>query len=169
MKLTADFFENDALWVAENLLGKILVRRFDDGETQRYIITETEAYCGEEDIACHAAKGRTKRTEVMYQQGGSIYVYLIYGMYWLLNFVTGKENQPQAVLIRGLKGIDGPGRVGKILQLDKSFYGEITFESTRLWLEDAPKIADFITLPRIGVEYSGEVWKNKPWRYILKE
>ena len=169
MKLTADFFENDVLWVAENLLGKILVRRFDDGRTERYIITETEAYRGEEDLACHAAKGRTKRTEVMYHQGGKIYVYLIYGMYWLLNFVTGKEDQPQAVLIRGLKGIDGPGRIGRELLLDKSFYGEITFDSTRLWIEDAPTVLNFKTARRIGIDYSGDVWKNKPWRFILSE
>ena len=167
MKLTAEFFENDALWVAENLLGKILVRHFDDGTIQRYVITETEAYCGEEDLACHAAKGRTKRTEVMYHEGGKIYVYFIYGMYWMLNFVTGKENKPQAVLIRGLKGIDGPGRVGKALQLDKSFYGEITFESARLWIEDAPAILHFKTTPRIGIDYAGDVWKNKPWRFII--
>ena len=169
MKLTADFFENDVLWVAENLLGKILVRRFDDETTERYIITETEAYRGEEDLACHASKGRTKRTEVMYHEGGKIYVYLIYGMYWLLNFVTGKEDQPQAVLIRGLKGIDGPGRIGKTLLLDKSFYGETTVESARLWIEDAPKASGFETFSRIGIDYAGEIWKNKPWRFVLKK
>ena len=166
MKLNAVFFENDVLWVAENLLGKKLVRRFDDGRVEKYTITETEAYCGEEDLACHASKGRTPRTEVMYHAGGKIYVYFIYGMYWLLNFVTGTENHPQAVLIRGLEDINGPGRVGKILQLDKSFYGENACVSNRLWIEDAPKVAEFQTAPRIGVNYAGEIWANKLWRFF---
>ena len=165
MKLTADFFENDALWVAENLLGKKLVRRFDDGRVEQYTITETEAYCGEEDLACHASKGRTPRTEVMYHAGGKIYVYFIYGMYWLLNFVTSTENHPQAVLIRGLENINGPGKVGKILQLDKSFYDENACVSNRLWIEDAPKITEYQTSPRIGVHYAGEIWANKLWRF----
>ena len=167
MKLDTTFFEHDALWVAENLLGKKLVRRFDDGHTETYIITETEAYMGEEDLACHASKGRTARTEVMYHAGGRVYVYLIYGMYWMLNFVTGAADKPQAVLIRGLEGVDGPGRVGKLLQLDKSFYGEISYESNRLWLEDAPKVTDFKTSPRIGINYAGEFWKNVPWRFLI--
>ncbi len=167
-RLPAAFFENDALWVSENLLGKVLVRCFDDGRIERYIITETEAYLGEEDLACHACKGRTKRTEVMYHRGGSIYVYLIYGMYWMLNFVTGHEGRPQAVLIRAVEGIDGPGRVGKILRLDKSFYDEMSVTSNRLWIEDAPQVSGFTTAPRVGIDYAGEIWKNKPWRYIYR-
>jgi DNA-3-methyladenine glycosylase len=168
MRLNADFFENDVLWVAENLLGKMLVRQFDDGTVHRYVITDTEAYRGEEDLACHACRGRTKRTEILYHHGGNIYVYLIYGMYWMLNFVTGKTEQPQAVLIRGIEGVDGPGRVGKMLQLDKTFYGENQFTSQRLWVEDAPKTTDFKTGPRIGIDYAGDEWKNKPWRFTLQ-
>ncbi|MDR0872444.1 MAG: DNA-3-methyladenine glycosylase [Prevotellaceae bacterium] len=167
MRLGTDFFSNDALWLAENLLGKRLFRRFDDGWVGEYIITDTEAYFGEDDLACHASKGRTPRTEVMYREGGKIYVYLIYGMHWLLNFVSGTPDHPQAVLIRGLQGINGPGKVGKTLQLNKSFYGEDLCTSERMWVEDAPKITDFHTAPRVGIDYAGEVWKNKLWRYYV--
>jgi DNA-3-methyladenine glycosylase len=167
MRLSSDFYKNNALWLAENLLGKTLVRCFDDGRIEKYIITETEAYGGEEDLACHASKGKTARTEVMYHAGGEIYVYLIYGIYWMLNFVSGQENEPQAVLIRGLKGIDGPGRVGKTLKLDKSFYAESLLTSNRIWLEDAPAAISFKTAPRVGIDYAGEIWKNKPWRFIV--
>ncbi len=167
-RLSNDFFQQDVLWVAEKLLGKTLVRCFDNGTIERYTIVETEAYGGEEDLACHAAKGRTKRTEVMYHQGGFVYVYLIYGMYWMLNVVTGKENHPQAVLIRGLRGINGPGKVGKRLQLDKSFYGESLENSSRLWIEQAPDVLSFSTTARIGIDYAGEVWRNKPWRFVVK-
>ena len=131
------------------------------------MITETEAYLGEEDLACHASKGRTPRTEIMYADGGAIYVYLIYGMYWLLNFVTGTENHPQAVLIRGIDNIIGSGRVGRELKIDKSFYGESLLTSCRMWLEDAPDTFDFTTAPRVGIDYAGDIWKDKPWRFIM--
>lgn len=139
-KLGIEFYRQDAVIVAEKLLGKILVRRWDDGSETRYRITETEAYLGEEDKACHASKGRTPRTEIMYSEGGKVYVYLIYGMYWMLNVVTGNENQPQAVLIRGIDKIIGSGKVGRELKMYKSFYGEDLLSSDRIWIEDAPEI-----------------------------
>lgn len=166
-RLTSGFYKQDAVTVAEKLLGKILVRTWEDGTQCRYRITETEAYLGVEDMACHASKGRTKRTEVMYGEGGSVYVYLIYGMYWMLNVVTGTENNPQAVLIRGIDTIIGSGKVGRELRMDKSFYGEKLIDSIRIWIEDAPDITDFRTAPRIGIDYAGEEWKDKPWRFIL--
>ncbi len=159
--------ENDALFIAENLIGKTLVRKFDNGEIIRLKIIETEAYIGPEDLACHASKGKTPRTSIMFGEGGSVYVYLIYGMYWMLNFVTGKENEPQAVLIRGVESCIGPGRLGKFLQLDKSFYGEALDISKRIWLEDSKPDGTIIATPRIGIEYAGEIWKNKPWRFLL--
>lgn len=167
-RLPQSFYNQDAVTVAEKLLGKILVRQWDNGTVSRYRITETEAYFGEEDKACHASKGRTPRTEIMFAEGGAVYVYLIYGMYWLLNFVTGAKEHPQAVLIRGIDNIIGSGRVGRELKIDKSFYGENLLTSDRMWLEDAPDITDFETAPRIGVDYAGEIWKNKPWRFIAK-
>ena len=167
-KLEIDFYKQNAVTVAEKLLGKTLVRKWEDGTESRYQITETEAYLGEEDLACHASKGRTPRTEIMYSCGGHVYVYLIYGMYWMLNVVTGNENQPQAVLIRGIDNIIGSGKVGRELKIDKSFYGENLITSGRIWIENAEDIEDFEKAPRIGIDYAGDEWKNKPWRFIMK-
>ncbi len=168
-RISNDFFQkHNAVFVAENLLGKTLVRKFDNGQILSSKIIETEAYMGAEDLACHASKGRTPRTEVIFHEGGKVYVYLIYGMYWMLNFVTGTENEPQAVLVRGIENCIGPGRVGKLLKLDKSFYGEDLETSDRIWLEDSSHQGEIITTPRIGIDYAGEIWKNKPWRFVLK-
>lgn len=168
-RLPKEFFRNDAVTVARRLLGKVIVRTFADGSVARYRITETEAYLGEEDKACHASKGRTPRTEIMYADGGCIYVYLIYGMYWMLNFVTGTEGEPQAVLIRGINRIVGSGRVGRELKIDKSFYGEDLLLSTRMSVEDSSEEPEYLTAPRVGIDYAGEEWMNKQWRFILKE
>jgi DNA-3-methyladenine glycosylase len=165
-RITAEFFLRDVLEVAPELIGKILVRQFGDGRIEKYRITETEAYRGVEDRACHASKGRTPRTEVMFQEGGKIYVYLIYGQYWLLNLVTGIENDASAVLIRGIEGFPGPGRVGRELLLDRSFYGESLIHSDRIWVEDAEPVSEIQTSKRIGVDYSGE-WAEKLWRFYL--
>jgi DNA-3-methyladenine glycosylase len=167
-KLNTSFYLRDVLQVASGLLGKTIVRRFNDGSERRFKITEVEAYRGTEDLACHASKGKTARTEVMFRDGGVVYVYLIYGMYWMLNIVTGLENDASAVLIRGLDDISGPGKVGKILQLDKSFYGEDLLQSNRIWIEDSNKETDFTTSPRIGINYAGEPWVSKSWRFTLK-
>lgn len=167
-RLQRNFFTRDVLEVAPDLLGKVLVRQYEDGTISRWLITETEAYKGEEDKACHACKGRTTRTEVMYREGGYIYVYLIYGMYWLLNIVTGEKDLPQATLIRGLSEIHGPGRVGKQLKLDKSFYEEDLISSNRLWLEE-PILnhPTHTSSARVGIDYAPEEWRLKPWRFRL--
>ena len=165
-RLSPDFFIRDVLDVAPDLLGKQLVRKYDDGSIKKFIVTETEAYRGIEDLACHASKGRTPRSEVMFQKGGTVYVYLIYGMYWLLNFVTGEEGDASAILIRGISEISGPGRVGRELQLDKSFYGESLQNSERIWLEDMGIKMPYTTAPRVGIDYAGEPWVSKPWRFI---
>ncbi|BAX79882.1 3-methyladenine DNA glycosylase [Labilibaculum antarcticum] len=168
-RLKNDFYIRDITIVAEQLLGKIIVRKYETGIEKRFRITEIEMYVGEEDLACHAAKGRTKRTEVMYSKGGSVYIYLIYGVYWLLNIVTGKKDDPQAILIRSLDGIEGPGKVGKKLRLDKSFYGEDLGSSTRLWIEDEGQLYNYTAHPRINIEYSGEIWRNKLYRYKIEK
>jgi len=169
-RLSREFFTRDVLDVAPDLLGKLLVRRFDDGSVQKFIINEVEAYRGEEDLACHASKGRSKRTEIMYHEGGHLYVYLIYGMYWMLNIVTSKKEIPQAVLIRGIEEINGPGKLTKKLDIEKSFYGEDMISSERIWIESKVYSIEkkIYTTPRIGIDYSGDNWKNKPWRYVLK-
>lgn len=114
-RINKDFFARDVLDVAPELLGKKIVIAGSDGNFFSHIITETEAYRGEEDLACHASKGRTARTGMMYMHGGVLYVYLVYGMHWMLNIVTGPTGEPQAALIRGVRGISGPGRVTKTL------------------------------------------------------
>jgi len=166
-RLDAVFFASDAITVARQLLGKTLVRKWEDGTISRYKITETEAYFGEEDKACHACKGKTQRTQIMYAEGGYLYVYLIYGIYWLLNVVTGNKEHPEAVLIRGINNISGSGRVGKELKLDKSFYGENLISSDGIWIEDAPEALYFFTATRIGIDYADEEWKSKPWRFVM--
>ena len=167
-RLLNSFFLRDVLQVAPEMLGKTIVRRYENQSVQRFIITEVEAYSGNGDLACHASKGKTPRTEVMFREGGLVYVYLIYGMYWMLNIVTGKENDAAAVLIRGIENVSGPGRVGKALQLDKSFYGEALFISDRIWIEEGKKITNYTTSPRVGINYAGEPWISKPWRFLMK-
>lgn len=102
----------------------------------------------------------------MYDVGGKVYVYLIYGMYWLLNIVTHEENNPHAVLIRGTLDVEGPGRLEKKLRLSKDFYGEDLIESSRIWIENTNMKPSVITKSRIGVDYAGE-YAKKPWRFIL--
>jgi DNA-3-methyladenine glycosylase len=166
-RLDDNFFIRDVLIVAPELPGKYLVFK-QNGEINYYLITEVEAYRGEEDKACHASKGRTSRTEIMYHVGGHIYVYLVYGMYWMLNFVTGTQDQPQAVLIRGLETLNGPGILTRHLKIDRSYYGENLWLSNRIWVEDKGYKPDITTSPRIGINYSGEPWISKPWRYTLR-
>lgn len=165
LRLPLSFFIRDVLEVAPDLIGKKLVRRFDDGRVVKYRIIEAEAYRGTEDRACHASKGRTPRTEVMFSEGGKVYVYFIYGMYWLLNLVAGAEDDPSAVLIRGIEGFPGPGRVGRELQLDRTFYGESLITSDRIWLEHSEPVSEIKTSKRIGIDYSGEEWVGKLWRF----
>lgn len=166
-RISESFFIRDVLDVAPDLLGKILVCKTNN-IISKIKIVEVEAYRGEEDLACHARKGRTKRTEIMYHTGGHLYLYLIYGMYWMLNIVTGPKNFPQAVLIRGIEGYNGPGKLTKNLNIDKSFHGENIVRSNRIWIENSTQIIDYNTSPRIGIDYAGEIWKNKPWRFYLK-
>ena len=103
-KLDYDFFHRDRLTVAKDLAGKIIARKMPGGEILRVRIAETEAYGGEEDKACHASKGRTPRTELLYGRAGIIYVYLCYGMHWLMNVITGDEGKPEGVLLRAGEG-----------------------------------------------------------------
>jgi DNA-3-methyladenine glycosylase len=167
--LSLDYFQRDVLEIAPSLVGKYLVIRKSNSETERFIITETEAYRGEEDLACHASKGRTQRTEVMYGVGGNIYVYLIYGMYWMLNIVTGKIGQPQAVLIRGIEDFNGPGKLTKKLSIDGTFNKKPLGLSTGIWIEESGVNPKIISSPRVGIDYAGEIWKNKPWQFTIKE
>ncbi|HHU21988.1 MAG TPA: DNA-3-methyladenine glycosylase [Clostridiales bacterium] len=165
MKLGPDFFQRDCLEVGPDLVGKILVRRLPDGNEIRLRITETECYRGEEDTACHARFGRTKRASVLYRESGTIYVYLCYGINWLLNIVTGEVDLPQAVLIRACEGFPGPGRLTKRLEIDGQF-NEICINSCPdFWIEDDGQRFLIIPDKRVGIDYASEEDRNRLWRF----
>ncbi|HBS48360.1 TPA: 3-methyladenine DNA glycosylase [Candidatus Dependentiae bacterium] len=167
--LNQDFFDKPVLEVAPKLLGKLLVRKIEN-QTISLMITEVEAYDGPLDLASHGRFGKTKRNEVMFGPAGYFYVYLIYGMYQMLNIVTGPKDYPAAILIRGVKNIKGPGRLTKQLKIDKSFNGLIANKTSNLWFEDNEiQISqnEIIATPRIGVEYAKE-WAQKEYRFLLK-
>lgn len=183
MKLDRSFYERPTLEVASDLIGKVLVRRFK-GRNLAGKIVETEAYVGPHDLACHASKGRTPRTSVMFGPPGVAYVYMIYGFYFCLNAVTEAEGYPAAVLIRAVEPLDhipamrklrgnpvrdiqissGPGKLCMAMSIDKRLNAaELTGDM--MWVEDRKlDVAAIETSPRIGVDYAGE-YKNKPWRF----
>ena len=168
-KLDTDFFKQDVLKVAPLLIGKLLVRRFSDGEIKKYRITETEAYRGEEDTACHARCGKTNRTAVLYKKGGTSYVYLCYGIHYLLNIVTGNIDEPQAALIRGVEGYDGPAKLTKVLKIDKTLNDIDITTSSELWIEDDGYKVNYVSDKRVGIDYATEPYKSIDWRFIMKK
>lgn len=163
MKLKSDFYRRPCLEVAHDLVGMVIVC----GD-QRLRISETEAYCGETDTACHAHKGRTKRTEVMYRQAGTMYIYLCYGIHWLMNIVTGEENQPEAVLIRACLEAPGPGRLTKKLGITGSFNGQSICNHPGIYLEDDGFACQVITGKRIGIGYASQEDQDRLWRFIMQ-
>jgi len=173
MLLTSRNFESRAtVRLARGLIGKVLVRRIGRKEI-RAIVTETEAYHGLKDMASHAAKGKTKRNAPMWGAAGYWYVYFVYGNHWMLNMVTGPEEYPAAVLIRGIesedgKKINGPGRVTKFLKINKGFNGMRADKKTGLWIEEVNikiKPSRIKATARVGVDYAGEKWAGKKWRF----
>ena len=172
--LPRTYFSRPTLVVARSLLGKYLVRANGKGTIAGRII-EVEAYVGPRDRACHASKGRTARTDVMFGPAGIAYVYMIYGMYHCLNVVTERTDFPAAVLIRAVEVdgelIDGPGRLCRALQIDRTLNRLDMTVGDRLWFEDRGRRVErgtIGTFPRIGVDYAG-VWARKPWRFRLSE
>ncbi|HTM55990.1 MAG TPA: DNA-3-methyladenine glycosylase [Pirellulales bacterium] len=166
--LGPDFFARSALTVARELMGKFLVRRIG-GETRAAIIHETEAYVGPHDLACHASRGRTARTEVMFGPAGYWYVYFIYGMHWMLNVVTSRHGHPAAVLVRGAGPWIGPARLTKALAIDRTLNGQPASPESGLWVEDRGyrvRRGAIRRTPRIGVDYSGE-WAARPYRFVM--
>ena len=166
-RLTREFYQQDPLTAARMLVGKILVHRTAEGE-KRLRITETEAYWGEADTACHAHRGRTKRTEVMYGPAGTVYVYLCYGMHWMLNLVTGDPGDPQAVLIRGCETAPGPGRLTRAMGITGAENGldSLSPDST-LWVEDDGFSCTPLTGKRVGIGYASPEDQERPWRFFL--
>ena len=186
IKLSRSFYEQSTVDVAKQLLGKYLVRQHPEGATVGRIV-ETEAYVGPQDLACHASKGRTARTEIMFGPAGHAYVYFIYGFYNMLNLVTERKNHPAAVLIRAVEpvaGIDlmrarrqldklsdlasGPGKLCQAFAIDRSLNGADLCDDV-LYVEERgesePKIR---ATPRIGVDYAGK-WKDKRYRFLVRD
>ena len=165
-KLEHAFFHRPCLTVARELVGKVLVRNVG-GKQLRLRITETESYCGEEDTACHAHKGRTKRTEVLYTEAGTIYVYLCYGIHWLLNIVTGENEQPEAVLIRACAEADGPGKLTKALQVTGELNRKSITRSNELWIEDDGYQCGIALDKRVGIGYAAQEDQDRLWRFKM--
>ena len=166
MKLEQEFYHRSCLAVAQDLVGKVLVHNSPNGQL-RLRIAETEAYCGEEDTACHAHKGRTKRTEVLYAQAGTIYVYLCYGMHWLLNVVTGEENHPEAVLIRACVDAMGPGKLTKAMGITGEL-NRLSITDSQLWIEDDGYTCEIVTDKRVGIGYASQEDQDRLWRFKIK-
>ena len=151
--------------LAPLLIGKLLCRRRSDQITRLHI-TETECYLGEEDSACHAHRGKTPRNAPLYLSGGHSYVYLCYGIHHLLNVVSGAEGHPEAVLIRGVEGYCGPGKLTKALQIDRTLNAIDLTASDELWLEDDETALPYATTPRIGIDYADPCDRDRPWRFV---
>ena len=170
--LSKEFFERKTLVVARELLGKYLVRKIN-GKVIRERITEVEAYIGPHDLASHASKGRTKRTEVMFGEAGKIYIYLVYGMYWMLNIVTEEKDYPSAILIRGTENFKGPGVLTHELKISGKLNGKPLSKKSGLWIKSGLKIENrklkIRRFPRIGVSYAGPIWSQKKLRFVLKQ
>lgn len=185
IKLPRSFYEQPTVDVAKQLLGKYLVRQHPKGATAGRIV-ETEAYVGPQDLACHASKGRTARTEVMFGPAGHAYVYFIYGFYNMLNLVTERKDHPAAVLIRAVEpvmGLDlmrarrqldslrdlasGPGKLCQAFGIDRSLNGADLCAAV-LYVEDRGELQPkFRSTPRIGVDYAGK-WKDKRYRFVIR-
>ncbi len=174
--LNREWFAQPTLRVSSELIGKVLVRRTSAG-IWRYRITEVEAYCGVHDLACHAAKGRTRRTEVMFGPAGYIYVYLIYGMYHCLNLVTAGKGEAEAILIRSAEPLFptsqrpvGPGRLCRELNIDSKLNCQRLGKTSGLWVEDDGfklKPKEIVQSARRGIAYAKD-YASKPWRFYLK-
>ncbi|HRY28343.1 MAG TPA: DNA-3-methyladenine glycosylase [Candidatus Moranbacteria bacterium] len=175
MILKRGFYNRNTLNVAKDLLGCFLIRKIGS-RTIKAMITETEAYMGEDDLASHASKGRTPRTELMFGVAGRAYIYMIYGMYHCLNIVTEKKDFPAAVLIRAVKieGIDykktnGPGKLCKVLKIDRKLNGKDITKKGNLYIEKpAQKISkkSIVVGRRIGIDYAKHC-KEYLWRFTL--
>ena len=185
--LERDFYARPTITVARELLGKKLVRQTGGAELSGVII-ETEAYCGSEDSACHAHRGKTPRNAVMFGKPGEAYVYLTYGMQYMLNLVTEEEGNPCAVLVRALLPLsgrsemqarrkkhgkelaNGPAKLCQALAIDKSLNGWDLTLGQRLWVENHLRAAarDIISAPRIGIDYACEKDRQARWRFLIR-
>lgn len=166
------FFRRPADRVARDLLGAMLVARDGQGRVTRHPLTEVEAYLGAHDLACHGRSGPTRRNATMFGPAGRWYVYLCYGLHWMLNIVTGEPGEPAAVLVRGAGTLSGPGRLTRALFIDGGYDGRDARPDAGLWLETPASFSWPLPprwigrTPRIGVDYAGE-WAAKPLRFVV--
>ena len=185
MILPRTFYNRPTLTVARELIGARLVRILD-GVKLVGLITETEAYIGEKDLACHAKAGRTPRTAVMFGEPGHAYVYFTYGNHWMLNAVTEREGFPAAVLIRAIQPIEGvevmmerrsgrdtfgPGKLTQAMGITKSENNvNLTGTASGLWIEAGVTVPNSLVTkgPRVGLNKTPEPWLSKPWRFLVK-
>ncbi len=183
--LPRSFHSQPTLSLARALIGARLVRILDGGRLSGWI-TETEAYIGEEDLACHARHGLTKRTRVMYGEPGHAYVYFTYGNHWMLNVVAEPEGRPAAVLIRAIQPVEGmermlerrggrdtfgPGKLCQAMGIDGLLNGaDLTQTAAGLWIEPGLPVPDAsVTIgPRVGLNTTPEPWLSMPWRLLVK-
>lgn len=185
MILPRSFYQRPTLTVARQLLGAKLIRMLD-GVKLVGLITETEGYIGEEDLACHAKAGKTKRTAPMYEEAGHAYVYFTYGNHWMLNAVTERKGFPAAVLIRAIQPIQGievisarrsgrdtfgPGKLTQAMGItgtENTF--DLTKKNARLWIESGVEVPNsrVTKSPRVGLNNTPEPWKSKPWRFLVE-
>ena len=161
-KLTYDFYHRPCIDVAKDLVGKVIIHT-----DVRLRITETEIYWGESDTACHASRGRTQRTEVLYMDAGTVYVYLCYGIHWMLNIITGDENDPQGVLIRACAEADGPGKLTKKLGITKELNRKSILETDGFSIVDDGFRCRIIPDKRVGIGYASQEDQDKLWRFKM--
>ena len=171
MKIINDlqFFKVDTITLAKSLIGKWIVTNINGTEVKTQIC-ETEAYLGINDSACHTYKSkRTERVEPMWQTGGTIYIYLCYGLHYLFNIVSCDENQPEAVLIRGVVGANGPAKATKLLNINKDLNGQSMVDNPKIYIMDDGNDYKFKTATRVGIDYALTKDKNAKLRFILKQ
>lgn len=166
--ITHEFYTRSAIDLAPALLGKLLCIKTENGIIKKRI-TETEAYYGIEDSACYAHKGKSKKSLPLYEEGGSALVTLVYGMHHMINIITGPEGHPEAVLLRGVEGADGPGRLTKAMGITRDLNGTSFIDSGVLWLEDDGYAPPFVQTPRIGIGYATKEDQALPWRFVSKK
>ena len=163
-RLDYDFYHRTCLEVARDLVGKVLVH-----EGRQLRISETEAYWGENDTACHASRGRTKRNEVLYADAGTVYVYLCYGIHWMLNVITGDEDDPQGVLIRACVDAEGPGKLTKALGITGQRNRDNAVTSADIWIGDDDFRCAVETDKRVGIGYASQEDQERLWRFKMKK
>ena len=166
MLIKRKFYNRNTIQVAQDLLGCFLVREYR-GKIIKAMITETEAYRGHYDLASHAVRGKTERNKIMFGESGCAYIYLIYGMHFMLNVVTEKKDFPAAVLIRGAENLNGPAKLTKYFHINQSLNSYDLTKGKKLWLEYPSEKVKFkiIKSPRIGVDYAKHCRK---WKWNFK-